>query len=101
MGNIFVNSKSTDPAGVKYSFLFSTIPDIPLLDMEMEEKVKMVFNFTDEEIKRMLAVFKRLDKDRSGTISTAELFEQPYFKFNPLRERFIVFVMVSGNVSNS
>ena len=55
--------------------------------MEMEEKVKRVFNFTDYEIKRMLAVFKKLDKDKSGTVSASELFDLPYFKFNPFRDR--------------
>jgi Ca2+-binding EF-hand superfamily protein len=54
----------------------------------MEERIKMVFNFTDSEIKRMLVVFKKLDRDRSGTISSAEFFELPYFKYNPFRDRF-------------
>ncbi len=55
--------------------------------MEMEENVKMVFNFTDSEIKRMIAVFKKLDKDKSGSVSATELFDLPYFKFNPFRDR--------------
>jgi Ca2+-binding EF-hand superfamily protein len=55
--------------------------------MEMEESVKMVFNFTDAEIKRMIAVFKKLDNDKSGTVSASELFDLPYFKFNPFRDR--------------
>mmetsp|Transcript_25712 Transcript_25712/g.67892 ORF Transcript_25712/g.67892 Transcript_25712/m.67892 type:complete len:120 (-) Transcript_25712:351-710(-) len=56
-------------------------------ELRMEEEIKMVFNFTDTEVTKIIASFKKLDKDGSGTVTTLELFELPYFKHNPFKTR--------------
>ena len=74
---------------IPFLLCISAITDPTYPDIEMEEQIKMVFNFTDAEIKRLLVVFKKLDKDKTGTVSRTELFDLPYFKHNPFNERYI------------
>ncbi len=48
----------------------------------------MVFNFTNAEVHRLIEIFKKLDKDGTGSIQKSELFEMPYFKNNPFKDRW-------------
>ncbi|KAJ1481661.1 calcineurin regulatory subunit B [Baffinella frigidus] len=57
-------------------------------DVQVEE-IKMISNFTNKEVTRLMKIFKQLDADGSGTIDRDELFSMPQFKANPFINRII------------
>lgn len=54
-------------------------------------------NFTDEEIKRLGMRFRKIDKDNSGSLSTAEFMSLPELQQNPLVERVLAILDTDGN----
>eukprot|EP00802_Teleaulax_amphioxeia_P014756 Tamp_14831.p2 GENE.Tamp_14831~~Tamp_14831.p2 ORF type:complete len:213 (+),score=73.59 Tamp_14831:56-640(+) len=58
-------------------------------DIEKVEELKLVSNFTDTEVARLIKIFNDIDIDRGGTISKDELFQLKAFHANPFLSRII------------
>mmetsp|Transcript_9496 Transcript_9496/g.21559 ORF Transcript_9496/g.21559 Transcript_9496/m.21559 type:complete len:187 (-) Transcript_9496:48-608(-) len=56
-------------------------------DLEKIEELKMISNFSDKELNRLIRIFNQLDLDKSGTIVTQELFQMKEFRANPFIHR--------------
>merc|ERR1712098_862171 len=57
----------------------------------------LVNQFTTEEISRLSKRFKKLDTDKSGTLSFQEILELPAVKKNPLAKRIIAVLDHDGS----
>ena len=61
------------------------------------EELKLVSNFTDTEVARLIKIFNDIDIDRGGTISRDELFKLQAFRANPFLGRIIHVSGFSGD----
>ncbi len=61
------------------------------------EELKLVSNFTDKEVARLIKIFNDIDIDRGGTISKDELFKLQAFRANPFLGRIIHVSGFSGD----
>lgn len=58
-------------------------------ELQRVEELKLVSNFSDKEVARLIKIFNELDLDRGGTISKDELFNLKAFRANPFLSRII------------
>jgi len=59
------------------------------LTAEQLEEMKNASEFTDGELKRLFRKFKRLDTDKSGSLSVSEFLAIPELEHNPLVRRVV------------
>jgi serine/threonine-protein phosphatase 2B regulatory subunit len=59
------------------------------LTPEQIEEMKTVSEFTEPELKRLFKKFKKLDTDKSGTLSVQEFLAIPELEHNPLVRRVV------------
>jgi len=59
------------------------------LTAEQVEAMKLESPFTEAEIKRLFRKFKKLDVDKSGTLSVQEFLNIPELEHNPLVQRVV------------
>jgi serine/threonine-protein phosphatase 2B regulatory subunit len=62
--------------------------DVTLICGQVEE-LKMISNFSNREVAKLMKIFHQLDEDGSGTIDRDELFKMPQFQANPFINRII------------
>ncbi len=59
------------------------------LTPEQIEEMKQASEFTEPELKRLFKKFKKLDTDKSGTLSVQEFLAIPELEHNPLVRRVV------------